>query len=162
VQELMLLCKDTLFSKRGIEVVQQLDPQLPALHGDVGAIKQVALNLLTNAAEAMPNGGRLGVMTADNVNFGGELFVLLQISDTGAGVPAEVMQRLFKAGTTTKGEGHEGIGLAESASILQRLGGRILCRSSPGRGTIFLTLLPRRLYAAGAAQEPPRPPAAAS
>ena len=161
VQELMLLCKDTLFSKRGIEVVQQLDAQLPPLHGDVGAIKQVALNLLTNAAEAMPSGGRLGVMTADNVNFGGELFVLLQISDTGAGVPAEVMQRLFKPGTTTKGDGHEGIGLAESASILQRLGGRILCRSSPGRGTIFLTLLPRRLYVAGAAQEPPRSSASA-
>ncbi|HXX10059.1 MAG TPA: HDOD domain-containing protein [Burkholderiales bacterium] len=159
VQELMLLCRDTLFSKRGIEVVQQLDPQLPPLHGDVGAIKQVALNLLTNAAEAMPSGGRLGVMTADNVNFGGELFVLLQISDTGAGVPAEVMQRLFKPGTTTKGDGHEGIGLAESASILQRLGGRILCRSSPGRGTIFLTLLPRRLYAASAPQEVPRPSA---
>jgi signal transduction histidine kinase len=156
VQELMLLCKDTLFSKRGIEVVQQLDPQLPPLHGDVGAVKQIALNLLTNAAEAMANGGRLGVMTADNVNFGGELFVLLQISDTGGGVPAEVMQRLFKPGTTTKGAGHEGIGLAESASILQRLGGRILCRSSPGRGTIFLTLLPRRVYSAGAEQDPPR------
>jgi signal transduction histidine kinase len=156
VQELMLLCKDTLFSKRGIEVVQQLDPQLPPLHGDVGAVKQIALNLLTNAAEAMANGGRLGVMTADNVNFGGELFVLLQISDTGGGVPAEVMQRLFKPGTTTKGAGHEGIGLAESASILQRLGGRILCRSSPGRGTIFLTLLPRRVYSSGAEQDPPR------
>jgi signal transduction histidine kinase len=71
------------------------------------------------------------------------------------------MQRLFKPGTTTKGDGHEGIGLAESASILQRLGGRILCRSSPGRGTIFLTLLPRRLYVAGAAQEPPRSSASA-
>jgi signal transduction histidine kinase len=156
VQELMLLCKDTLFAKRGIEIVQQLDPQLPVLHGDVGAVKQVALNLLTNAAEAMGNGGRLGVMTADNVNFGGELFVLLQISDTGGGMPAEVMQRLFKPGTTTKGAGHEGIGLAESAAILQRLGGRILCRSHPGRGTIFLTLLPRRVYSAGAEKAMPQ------
>ena len=156
VQELMLLCKDTLFAKRGIEIVQQLDPQLPQLHGDVGAVKQVALNLLTNAAEAMANGGRLGVMTADNVNFGGELFVLLQISDTGGGMPAEVMQRLFKPGTTTKGPGHEGIGLAESASILERLGGRILCRSHPGRGTIFLTLLPRRVYSAGVGQAMPQ------
>jgi signal transduction histidine kinase/HD-like signal output (HDOD) protein len=156
VQELMLLCKDTLFAKRGIEIVQQLDPQLPVLYGDVGAVKQVALNLLTNAAEAMSNGGRLGVMTADNVNFGGELFVLLQISDTGGGMPAEVMQRLFKPGTTTKGVGHEGIGLAESASILERLGGRILCRSHPGRGTIFLTLLPRRVYSAGAEKAMPK------
>jgi C4-dicarboxylate-specific signal transduction histidine kinase len=99
----------------------------------------------------MPNGGRLNVMTADNVNLGGELFILLQISDTGGGVAPELMQGLFKPGPTTKGEGHEGIGLAVSASILQRLGGHILCRSSIGRGTIFLILLPRRLYAAESA-----------
>ena len=146
VHELMILCRDTLFAKRGIEVVQQLDPLLPLLESDAGAIKQVALNILTNAAEAMPNGGRLSVMTADNVNLGGELFVLLQISDTGAGVAPEVMQRLFQPGATTKTEGHQGIGLAVSASILQRLGGRILCRSSSGRGTIFLILLPRRVH----------------
>jgi C4-dicarboxylate-specific signal transduction histidine kinase len=72
--------------------------------------------------------------------------VLLQISDTGGGVAPELMQRLFKPGPTTKGEGHEGIGLAVSASILQRLGGHILCRSSIGRGTIFLILIPRRLH----------------
>jgi signal transduction histidine kinase len=150
VHELMTLSKDTLFVKRGIEIVQQLDPQLPLLQADVGAVKQVALNVLTNAAEAMPNGGRLGVMTADNVNFGGDLFVLLQVSDSGGGVPPEVLGRMFKASTTTKGKGHEGIGLAVSASILQRLGGRILCRSSLGRGTIFLILLPRLLYGADA------------
>jgi len=148
VHELMILCRDTLFARRGIEVVQQLDPSLPPLESDPGAIKQVTLNILTNAAEAMPDGGRLAVMTADNVNLGGELFALLQISDTGPGVAPEVMQRLFQPGTTTKAEGHQGIGLAVSASILQRLGGRILCRSSPGRGTIFLVLLPRRVHAA--------------
>ena len=150
VHELMTLCRDTLFAKRGIEVMQQLDPQLPLLRADTGAIKQVALNVMTNAAEAMPNGGRLNVMTADNVNLGGELFILLQISDTGSGVSPELMQRLFKPGPTTKGEGHEGIGLAVSASILQRLGGHILCRSSIGRGTIFLILIPRRLHTAEA------------
>jgi signal transduction histidine kinase len=155
VHELMTLCRDTLFGKRGIEVVQQLDPQLPLLHADVGAIKQVALNVLTNAAEAMPNGGRLGVMTADSVNFGGELFVLLQVSDSGGGVPPEVMQRLFQPGTSTKGAGHEGIGLTESASILKRLGGQIICRSSVGRGTIFLILLPRRMYSAAAENDRP-------
>jgi signal transduction histidine kinase len=76
------------------------------------------------------------------------LFVLLQISDTGGGLSPELMQRLFSPGITTKGAGHEGIGLSVSFSILQRLGGRILCRSSAGRGTIFLILLPRRIYTA--------------
>ncbi|HYL17100.1 MAG TPA: HDOD domain-containing protein [Burkholderiales bacterium] len=162
VHELMTLCRDTLFAKRGIEVMQQLDPQLPLLRADAGAVKQVALNVMTNAAEAMPTGGRLNVMTADNVNLGGELFILLQISDTGGGVTPELMQRLFKPGPTTKGEGHEGIGLAVSASILQRLGGHILCRSSIGRGTIFLILLPRRLYAAEPAGSEPHAPEAAA
>jgi signal transduction histidine kinase/HD-like signal output (HDOD) protein len=161
VHELMTLCRDTLFAKRGIEVMQQLDPQLPLLRADAGAVKQVALNVMTNAAEAMPNGGRLNVMTADNVNLGGELFILLQISDTGSGVAPELMQRMFKPGPTTKGEGHEGIGLAVSASILQRLGGHILCRSSIGRGTIFLILIPRRLHAAEAVGTDPRSPDAA-
>ena len=148
VHELMILCRETIFAERGIEVVQQLDAQLPLLQSDVGAVKQVALNILTNAAEAMPNGGRLGVMTADSVNLGGELFVLLQISDTGSGLTPELMERLFTPGITTKGEGHAGIGLSVSFSILQRLGGRVLCRSSVGRGTIFLILLPRRIYMA--------------
>ena len=162
VHELMTLCRDTLFAKRGIEVMQQLDPQLPLLRADAGAVKQVALNVMTNAAEAMPNGGRLNVMTADNVNLGGELFILLQISDTGSGVAPELMQRMFKAGPTTKGEGHEGIGLAVSASILQRLGGHILCRSSIGRGTIFLILIPRHLHAAEPAGTDTRSPDAAA
>lgn len=148
VSELMTLCKGTLFSPRNIDVVQQLDAHVPLLRAEVGAVKQIVINVLTNAAEAMPNGGRLGVMTADSVNIGGELYVLLQISDSGGGVPPDVMQRLFKSDTTTKGAGHEGIGLAVTASILKRLGGQIICRSSVGRGTIFLVLLPRRLFAA--------------
>jgi len=72
------------------------------------------------------------------------------------------MQRMFKPGPTTKGEGHEGIGLAVSASILQRLGGHILCRSSIGRGTIFLILIPRRLHAAEVAGTDTRSPDAAA
>jgi signal transduction histidine kinase len=78
------------------------------------------------------------------VNLDGELFVLLQVTDTGPGVAPDVLQRMFQSGVSTKGDGHEGIGLAVSESIVRRLGGRILCRSSAGRGTIFGVLLPRR------------------
>jgi len=138
------LCNETLFAGRGIEVHQQLDPGLPLLRSEPGAVKQVVLNLMTNAAEAMPQGGRLMLLTSDNVNLDGELFALLQVTDTGTGVASEVLQRLFQHGVSTKGEGHEGIGLSVSESIVRRLGGRILCRSSPGRGTIFGVLLPRR------------------
>jgi signal transduction histidine kinase/HD-like signal output (HDOD) protein len=144
VREVVTLCNETLFAGRGIEVHQQLDPNLPLLRSEAGAIKQVVLNLMTNAAEAMPQGGRLMLLTSDNVNLDGELFVLLQVTDTGSGVAPEVLQRLFQHGVSTKGEGHEGIGLAVSEGIVRRLGGRILCRSSPGRGTIFGVLLPRR------------------
>ena len=144
VREVVTLCNDTLFVGRGIEVQQQLDPSLPALRSEPGAVKQVVLNLMTNAAEAMPQGGRLMLLTSDNVNLDGELFALLQVTDTGSGVAPQVLQRLFQAGVSTKGEGHEGIGLTVSESIVRRLGGRILCRSSPGRGTIFGVLLPRR------------------
>ena len=144
VREVVTLCNDTLFAGRGIEVQQQLDPGLLLLRSEPAAVKQVVLNLMTNAAEAMPQGGRLMLLTSDNVNLDGELFVLLQVTDTGSGVAPEVLQRLFQHGVSTKGEGHEGIGLTVSESIVRRLGGRILCRSSPGRGTIFGVLLPRR------------------
>ena len=68
----------------------------------------------------------------------------------GGGIQPEILQRLFQPGTSTKGEGHEGIGLAVSDSIVRRMGGRILCRSSLGRGTIFVVLLPRKVARAGA------------
>jgi signal transduction histidine kinase len=144
VREVMTLTGETLAAGRSIEVQQQLDPQIPVLQGDPVGLKQVILNLLNNAVEAMPGGGRLTMATADNVNLGGEPFVLLQVTDTGKGIPPEAMRRLFQAGFTTKGEGHEGIGLSVSESILRAMGGRILCRSHEGRGTIFIVMLPRR------------------
>ena len=88
VREVVTLCNETLFAGRGIEVHQQLDPGLPLLRSEPGAVKQVVLNLMTNAAEAMPQGGRLMLLTSDNVNLDGELFVLLQVTDTGSGVAA--------------------------------------------------------------------------
>jgi len=154
VREVVTLCNETLFAGRGIEVHQQLDPSLPLLRSEPGAVKQVVLNLMTNAAEAMPQGGRLMLLTADNVNLDGELFALLQVTDTGTGVAPEVLQRLFQHGMSTKGEGHEGIGLAVSEGIVRRLGGRILCRSSAGRGTIFGVLLPRQLAHSDAGAQP--------
>jgi signal transduction histidine kinase len=153
VREVLMLSGETLTAGRGIEVQQQLDPQVPALQGDPVGLKQVILNLLNNAVEAMPGGGRLTMATADNVNLGGEPFVLLQVTDTGKGIPPESMRRLFQPGFTTKGEGHEGIGLSVSESIVRALGGRILCRSHEGRGTIFIVMLPRRAAAEAGGRE---------
>jgi signal transduction histidine kinase len=147
VREVLALAGETLTAGRGIEVQQQLDPQVPVLQGDTVGLKQVVLNLLTNAVEAMPGGGRLTLATADNVNLSGEPYVLLQVTDTGRGIAADKMRRLFQPGFTTKGEGHEGIGLSVSESILRAMGGRILCRSHEGRGTIFIVMLPRRTAA---------------
>lgn len=145
VREVMTLATDALAAGRGIEVHQQLDARIPALQADPGGLKQVMLNLVTNAIEAMGSGGRLMILTADNVSLSGEAFVLLQVTDTGSGIGPEAMRRLFQPGFSTKGDGHEGIGLAVSESIVRAMGGRILCRSSEGRGTIFMVLLPRLL-----------------
>lgn len=157
VTELMKLSRDTLFAPRGIEVVQQFDAALPPLQLDPVAVKQVTLNVLRNAADAMPGGGRLGVMTADQVNLGGAMYVLLQVTDTGGGVEPAVLERLFQEEGSTKGEGHEGIGLAVSATLLRAMGGQIMCRSSPSRGSIFLVLLPRKVHPDGATAVAPSP-----
>ena len=157
VKEVMTLASETLTAGRGIEVQQQLDPRIPVLQGDAVGLKQVVLNLLTNAVEAMPDGGRLTIVTADNVSLSGEPFVLLQVTDTGKGMAPESLRRLFQAGFSTKGEGHEGIGLSVSESIVRGMGGRILCRSHEGRGTIFVVLLPRRAPGEGGAGSAPAP-----
>ena len=70
--------------------------------------------------------------------------MLLQVTDTGKGIPPEDAQAV-PAWLHHQGQGHEGIGLSVTESILRALGGRILCRSHEGRGTIFIVMLPRRV-----------------
>ena len=111
---------------------------VPALFMDVGQIQQVVLNLLNNAAEAMPSGGVVRVTTRGNAG-GGEI----EVEDHGAGIPSEVQPRLFHPFFTTKSEG-TGLGLSICQRIVEAHGGRIRFESGLGRGTTFFVSLPFR------------------
>jgi CheY-like chemotaxis protein len=120
---------------------------------DRAQLEQVLVNLAINARDAMPNGGRLTIETAD-VAVGPDCpergsvptgqYVMLAVSDTGVGIPGDVLPHIFEPFFTTKPDGHgTGLGLATCYGIVHQAGGRILVRTEPGKGTRFEILLPR-------------------
>jgi two-component system, cell cycle sensor histidine kinase and response regulator CckA len=138
-------------------VVRVLSP-VPPIRGSEHRIGQLFLNLIVNAAQAIPEGAADSntVRVATSVEVDGR--ILIEISDTGTGIPAEVIGRIFDPFFTTKpvGEG-SGIGLAICRSIVTSLGGEITVDSNAGRGTLFRVLLPPGVEQSGPALIPPMP-----
>jgi len=132
----------------------QADPRLWTVKADPGQMSQVLMNLCINARDAMPNGGRLVLETANliltpdytRLNFQarpGE-FVRLEVRDSGCGMTPEVQARIFEPFFTTKGRGKgTGLGLALVFGIVQQHDGWVECHSAPGSGTTFTLYLPR-------------------
>src|SRR5580765_1590128 len=124
----------------GIQVQAQLDPDLPPVVCDAAQIEQVILALVMNALDAMPQGGNLWIVTS----FSHEPdHVRIVVRDDGAGIPPEILPRIFEPFLTTKETGRGvGLGLAISHSILERHHGSIAVESDVGRGTTFTVTLP--------------------
>ena len=120
----------------GVQVEPSLSAELPRVLADVAQLRQLLLNLVRNAREAMPSGGRLRVLTR-----GGEGSVEVEISDTGPGIPPERKARIFDPFFTTKARG-TGLGLAMAQEIALEHGGQLLCESTVGKGTAFTLRLP--------------------
>ena len=142
---------------RGRTIDVQADlPGIPSVTGNVYELTQVVENLIFNAVEAMPNGGRITVRTRP----AGEQ-VVLEVSDTGTGMSEEVRKRLFEPFFTTKEYG-QGLGTSIVFNIVQRHRGRIEVKSAVGQGTTFTIHLPRHVAAvpqAAPAATAPRPAA---
>jgi two-component system sensor histidine kinase HydH len=130
------------FERRGIEVVVDLERDLPAVHGVQAELDQVLLNLLTNARDAMPQGGRLMVRARRQPDV-----VELVVEDDGCGILTEHLVKIQEPFFSTKPDGN-GLGLAICRSIIWQMRGTLDLRSTPGQGTLVTVVLPA--YAAGA------------
>ena len=122
--------------KTKVEVAQLLPIDVPEVYVDRGLLKQAVLNLVLNAVEAMPNGGKLHVVLSRR----GEM-AEITVGDTGKGIPLENRQKIFQLFFTTR-PGGSGIGLASTFRIVQLHNGSIDFTSEVGRGTTFRIELP--------------------
>lgn len=154
VREVVRGCEQMLRRLIGehVQLTCQLGERLPCVHADRGQIEQVLVNLVVNARDAMSAGGQLTIrveaaeLTAEQCR-GHELrpgpFVALSIIDTGAGIPAAVLEHVFEPFFTTKEPGRgTGLGLATVYGIVQQSGGCVTVASRLGIGTVFAVHLP--------------------
>ncbi|MDE3032887.1 MAG: response regulator, partial [Acidobacteriota bacterium] len=122
-----------------IRLILHLDRALPAIRGDAVQLEQVLMNLAVNARDAMPEGGTLELGTGRNE--AGE--VLLEVQDSGTGIPAAALPHLFEPFFTTKEQGKgTGLGLAMVFGIVKAHQGRIQAENMPGGGALFRITLP--------------------
>ncbi|HLF55856.1 MAG TPA: ATP-binding protein [Thermoanaerobaculia bacterium] len=135
--------------RRQVELRVEVPAGLPAAQLDAAKMRQVLVNLIQNAGEAVDPGGHV-VARAGRFPAGGGL--ILTVEDDGPGIPADARERIFQPFYTTKFSG-TGLGLAITRSLIEQHGGRIEVDSEPGRGTTFYVVLPERA-APGAIEAP--------
>jgi len=136
IERALALCSKYLQHHR-IQVRRDLTPDLPRVQANPDELSQVFLNLILNAADAMPDGGTLHITSYPTED--GR--VAVSFTDTGHGVPEENLERIFEPFFTTKEEG-AGLGLSVSRDIVRRHGGEMRVQSVEGEGATFTVLLP--------------------
>lgn len=142
VEDVVVLTRHLLHTNR-VELRLHLQEDLPWISMDENQMKQVLLNLVHNALQAMPDGGELEIRTAASQKVGRE-GVIVSVRDSGVGIPPEIQTRIFEPFFTTKANrGGTGLGLSVTYGIVSAHGGEIELISQPGAGSTFTVWLPK-------------------
>ena len=146
INDLIKLTAESLMQKKKVALQVDLDPALPKLMSEKDSLKQILINLMKNASEAMTKGGNLYLKTLHrgrtlegHQNRG---FVEVTVGDDGPGIPAEMKKRIFEPFVSSKGAGHSGLGLSIVLNLINALNGSIVCQSEEGKGTRFVIEFP--------------------
>lgn len=138
LRNLILLIRETA-ERQNIKIEEEISPHLPSLKVDRQRLQEALLNLANNGLQAMPEGGNLKL----SARLSGDKEILIEVADSGPGIPPENLRRIFEYYFTTKDKGM-GLGLPLAHKIIKEHGGRIEVISQVGRGTIFQVFLPRQ------------------
>ncbi len=124
-----------------VKIAVKTTDQPDVMPGSADPLRQILLNLIKNAVEALPKGGVIGVRNNGRVTRDGHTYIELRISDNGAGIPADVLANLFSPVRSSKGGENRGLGLNIVQGLVNKINGVISCRSGES-GTTFEILLP--------------------
>ncbi|MFN8636306.1 MAG: ATP-binding protein [Chloroflexota bacterium] len=127
--------------------------QVPRIGGQAGELREALANLILNAVDAMPDGGTLAIRTRLD-----DATVVVEVTDTGTGMPPEVRDRIFDPFYTTKGDRGTGLGLAMVQGIVEQHHGEIAVTSEPGQGTTFTMRFPALPDTPEVPAQPPKTP----
>lgn len=141
ISRLTKLYKSSLFLTNQIECSVNLDETLGSNAVNRNSLRQILTNLIKNAVEAQPKGGKIVIETIASVNVNGNDFVEIKIKDSGPGIEQHILRSLFQPTTSTKGDRHSGLGLSITKNLVTEAKGSISCRSS-NKGSEFQVLLP--------------------
>jgi len=143
VRDVVRLFRDTDYLPATVWIVANTLNLPCEVESGADTLKQILVNLVKNAIEAMPAGGEIQIASNGQVNRDGHLYAELCVKDRGPGIPREVLAHIFSPMRSTKGAGHQGLGLSIVYSLVKKSRGFIACRSGD-QGTSFEMLFPVR------------------
>jgi PAS domain S-box-containing protein/putative nucleotidyltransferase with HDIG domain len=141
LQDLVKIMRES-YQEQGVTMILDLSESPAYANVDIDKIKQVFINLIKNAVEAMPGGGEIRLATRLREKKDGRNLVAVEVADTGAGIPEDVKKHIFEPFYSSKGLSNSGLGLSVSYGIIKASGGDIAVESAVGKGATFTVFLP--------------------
>ena len=135
VRDALALTRPFWDNRPDIEIQTEM-PGLPPVRAHAADMREILVNLIINAISVMPSGGLLVISSRCEDNYG-----IIEVTDTGQGIPAEYQARIFQPLTSTKEGGH-GLGLSVSRTLAESYGGTLTVESTPGEGATFMLAVP--------------------